>query len=89
MVIANSCFSCTLFTFFETKLDGTIQLKFMGLTELSKRLNNSKAYNIGLLIIGLVIIVTGYEEVWRLLMGVFLIAIAAHSLYKITTAKPI
>ena len=61
----------------------------MGLTDLSKKLNNSKAYNIVLVIIGLIIIATGYEEVWQILMGVFLIAIAVHSLYKITTAKPI
>ncbi len=56
----------------------------MGFTELSKKLNESKTYNIVVIILGILVMANGFEEVWPVFVGIFIIAMGLHSLYKIS-----
>ncbi len=56
----------------------------MGLMEFSKKLNESKGYNIFIIIIGIIVISTGFEDVWPVFLGIFAIALGLHGLYKIS-----
>ena len=55
----------------------------MGWTEFSKRLNESKLYNILIIILGFVVIGAVYEKIWPIFLGMIVIALGIHRLYKI------
>ena len=64
--------------------------EIMGLLELSKKLDESKGYNIFLIIISIIVLSVGFEKVWPVFLGFFIIALALHSLYKISKKqKPV
>ena len=56
----------------------------MGFMEFSKKLNESKVFNIFLIIIGIITLSTGLEKIWPLLIGVFVFVTGLHGLYKIS-----
>jgi len=56
----------------------------MGFMEFSKKLNESKGFNVFMIILGITVLSTGLEEVWPVIIGIFAIASGAHNLYKIS-----
>jgi len=58
----------------------------MGLWQSYKNLTNSKAYNIVAIFVGIGLIATGFEQVWPVILGIFVIGSCTHRLYKISTS---
>jgi len=62
----------------------------MGFSEFSKKLNESKAFNIFLIIVGILTLSTGLERIWPVFIAIFAIASGLHGLYKISKKpKPV
>jgi len=62
----------------------------LGLTEFSKKLNESKTFRISQIIFGIFALATGWESIWPLFIGVASLALGIHGLYKISKRpKPV
>ncbi len=61
----------------------------LGLTEFSKKLDNSKTYRIFQIIFGIFALASGLESIWPLFIGAAALALGVHGLYKISKrSKP-